>query len=146
MSAPQDGALSEVSVVILTCDRQDFVRRQLLYLSEFAVPVIVADGSEKAWEHGECGSLGLATWEYFQLPGLSSYSRRLVEPVNRVKPEFITFADDQDGHLGTEIRQAVQTLTADVTGVFHGSWTSSLLTRGWVCGPKSKEVLTAVQG
>lgn len=26
------------------------------------------------------------------------------------------------------------------------SWARSLLTRGWVCGPKSRGVLTAVQG
>ena len=31
-------------------------------------------------------------------------------------------------------------------GVYQGSWTGFHLTRGWVCGPKSKEVLTAVQG
>lgn len=32
------------------------------------------------------------------------------------------------------------------SGVYQRSWTLSLLTRGWVGGPKSKEVLTAVQG
>jgi hypothetical protein len=30
--------------------------------------------------------------------------------------------------------------------VYQGSWTDSLLTRGWVCGPASKEVLASVQG
>ena len=32
------------------------------------------------------------------------------------------------------------------TGVYQGSWTRSLLTRGWVRGPQSEEVLAAVQG
>jgi copper chaperone CopZ len=30
--------------------------------------------------------------------------------------------------------------------VYQGSWTRSLLTRGWVCGPETKEVLASVQG
>jgi hypothetical protein len=29
--------------------------------------------------------------------------------------------------------------------VYQGSWTDPLLTRGWVCGPASKEVLASVQ-
>ena len=30
--------------------------------------------------------------------------------------------------------------------VYQGSWTRSLLTRGWVRGPETKEVLASVQG
>ena len=30
--------------------------------------------------------------------------------------------------------------------VYQGSWTDSLLTRGWVCGPNEAQVLASVQG
>ena len=127
VSAIKTANLGKVSVVILTCNRQDFVRRQLLNLCEFEVSVIVADGSERAWGNGQRGSLGLATWEYFHLPGLSTYSQRLVEAVNRVTTEFVTFADDQDGHLGTGIQKAVETLTTDATAIAAGGTVASCL-------------------
>ena len=38
------------------------------------------------------------------------------------------------------------TPSSERTEVYQGSWTRSLLTRGWVCGPETKEVLASVQG
>ena len=34
----------------------------------------------------------------------------------------------------------------NLADVYQGSWTGSLLTRGWVCGPNEAQVLASVQG
>ena len=51
----------------------------------------------------------------------------------------------RNGGIGPWTR-SIRSSISTRSGVYRGSWTSSLLTRGWVCDPKPKEVLTAVQG
>ncbi len=119
--------LEDVSIIILSRGRQDFLRRQLLYYSDFPVAVIIADGSESSWPEGRTGTAGEASWEYFSMPGLETYFQRLLEALKRVKTTFVTFADDQDGHLCTGIRNAAEALNADMTIGLAGGTIASCL-------------------
>lgn len=99
------------TAVIMSCDRQDALRRQLLYYANKPIHVIFADGSDEDWGTGESGSIGAMTWEYFRISGFDSYVERTVTATYKVKTEFMFFLDDEDCTLWTGVERAVDFLT-----------------------------------
>ena len=98
------------TAVILSYNRQDVLRRQLLYYANKPVHLIFADGSDDDWGGGDAGSIGEMTWEYFRISGYNSFLERLVEAVRRVETEFMYFVDDEECILWTGVEQAVEFL------------------------------------
>jgi glycosyltransferase domain-containing protein len=98
------------TAVILTLNRPDVLRRQLLHYANKPVHLIFADGSDMDWGGGESGSSGEMTWEYFRLEGYHSFSQRLSESCLRVKTDFMFFLDDEEPILWTGIKSAIEFL------------------------------------
>ena len=99
------------TVVILSYNRQDALRRQLLHYANRPVHVIFADGSDEDWGTGQSGSIGAMTWEYFRISGFDSYVERKVTAVYKVKTEFMFFLDDEECILWTGVKRAIDFLT-----------------------------------
>ena len=99
-----------MTAVIVSYDRQDVLRRQLLYYANKPIHLIFADGSDDDWGGGDAGSIGKMTWEYFRISGYNSVLKRLVEAVHRVETEFMFFIDDEECILWTGVEQAVEFL------------------------------------
>ena len=98
------------TAVIVSYNRQDVLRRQLLYYANKPIHLIFADGSDDDWGSGDSGSIGEMTWEYFRISGYNSVLKRLVEAVHRVETEFMFFIDDEECILWTGVEQAVEFL------------------------------------
>ena len=98
------------TAVIVSYNRQDVLRRQLLYYANKPIHLIFADGSDDDWGSGDSGSIGEMTWEYFRISGYNSVLKRLVEAVHRVESEFMFFIDDEECILWTGVEQAVEFL------------------------------------
>jgi glycosyltransferase domain-containing protein len=98
------------TAVIVSYNRQDVLRRQLLYYANKPIHLIFADGSDDDWGGGDAGSIGKMTWEYFRISGYNSVLKRLVEAVHRVETEFMFFIDDEECILWTGVEQAVEFL------------------------------------
>lgn len=93
------------TAVILSYNRQDALRRQLLYYANKPVHLIFADGSDDDWGTGEWGSIGAMTWEYFRISGFDSYVERTVTAVYKVKTEFMFFLTMKTVPFGLELRE-----------------------------------------
>ena len=98
------------TAVIVSYNRQDVLRRQLLYYANKPIRLICADGSDDDWGSGDSGSIGEMTWEYFRISGHDSVVQRLVEAVHRVETEFMFFIDDEECILWTGIESAINFL------------------------------------
>ncbi|CAB4956563.1 unannotated protein [freshwater metagenome] len=48
-------------------------------------------------------------------------------------------------HPDSLVEQELTGLAIAASDVYQGSWTGSLLTRGWVCGPNEAQVFASVQ-
>jgi glycosyltransferase domain-containing protein len=95
------------TAVILSYNRQDQLRRQLLYYANKPIHLIIADGSEEDWGEGGAGSIGEMTWEYFRVEGWDSFTHRFSLAVGKVKTDYMLFIDDEECVLWTGIRKAV---------------------------------------
>ncbi len=93
-------------MVILSYERQEYVRRQLLYYADKPLHIVIADGSVAAWRDGTSGTRGQMTWEYFSIPGFDTYEQRLQAAVERVSTEFMFLIDDQECILWTGLIRA----------------------------------------
>ena len=102
--------MTRVTAVILSYNRQDALRRQLLYYANKPVHLIFADGSGDDWGSDESGSIGEMTWEYFRISGFDSYIPRLLTAVAKVDSEFMFFLDDEECILWTGIESAINFL------------------------------------
>ncbi len=87
-----------LTYIMLTFNRQDYARRQLVCLSnsKFRSNAIIADGSDHDWGSGDSGTLNKLSWFYFHKPGEFSYLQRLKESIKIVDTEFVCLVDDQD--------------------------------------------------
>jgi glycosyltransferase domain-containing protein len=94
------------TAVILSYNRQDSLRRQLLYYANKPVHLIFADGSDRDWGSGESGSIGEMTWEYFRISGKYTYFRRMAEALRRVNTEFVFRLDDEECILWSGLQKA----------------------------------------
>jgi len=101
-----------LTLVLLSFERQSFIRRQLLYYSSRSVHIVIADGSAVPWQDGLFGHSGEMTWEYFHVPGYYTYRDRLALALERVKTEYVCLVEDQECILWTGLQAAVCTLDA----------------------------------
>lgn len=102
----------KLTLVLLSYERQNFVRRQLLYYSSRPVHIVIADGSATPWQDGVRGSSGDMTWEYLHVPGYYTYRDRLALALERVETEYVCLVEDQECILWTGLQAAVRTLDA----------------------------------
>ena len=102
--------MTRVTAVILSYNRQNALRRQLIYYANKPIHLIFADGSDEDWGSGESGSIGEMTWEYFRISGFDSYIQRLCTAVAKVDSEFMFFLDDEECILWTGIESAINFL------------------------------------
>lgn len=105
--------MTRVTVVILSYNRQDALRRQILYYANKPVHLIFADGTEKDWHSGDSGSFGAMTWEYFRISGTLTYLKRFEMAISKVRTEFMLFLDDEECVLWTGINQAISFLSVN---------------------------------
>jgi glycosyltransferase domain-containing protein len=102
-----------ISIIVLTYERHDFIRRQLLYYSNHPVHLIFADGSAVRWPHGQKGISNEMSWEYIHCPGYDTFLERLALATEKVKTEYVCLLDDQECILFTGIKSAIDTLDAE---------------------------------
>lgn len=101
-----------VTAVIMSYNRQDALRRQLLYYGNKPFHLIFADGSDDDWGLGWSGSIGEMTWEYFRISGWS-FMDRYRKAVSKIETEFMFFIDDEECILPSGIEHAVRFLEAN---------------------------------
>lgn len=122
------------TAVILSIDRQDFLRRQILYYANKPIHLIFADGSDEDWGSGYSGSIGEMTWEYLRISGSLTYLQRLAEATSRVRTEYMFFLDDEECVLWTGIKQAVAFLSVNADHACAGGTAySTSLSRRRLC-------------
>lgn len=99
-----------LTYVVLTYNRQDFARRQLLSLATSNLPInaIVADGSKSVWDSGDRGNIGSLNWTYFHLSGEFTYLERLKKAVRLVNTEFVCLVDDQDVYFPSVHQETIR--------------------------------------
>lgn len=127
------------TAVILSYNRQDALRRQLLYYANKPLHLIFADGSDDDWGSGESGSIGEMTWEYFRISGFDSWIPRVRTAVAKVDSEFMFFLDDEECILFTGIERAInfliQNLDHSCAGGRADTCTFTFIKRRIVIGP-----------
>jgi len=102
--------IPRVTIIILTYQRHNFIRRQMLYYANYSVQLIFADGSANSWEHGDQGSNANMRWDYIHHPGYDTYRERLYLALEKVHTDYVCLLDDQECILWTGIISAINTL------------------------------------
>ena len=102
-----------LTIIVLTYERHDYMRRQLLYYSIHPVHLIFADGSLKRWPDGDRGCNNQMSWEYIHCPGYNTVMERLALANERVATEFVCLLDDEECILWTGLSSAIKTLDAE---------------------------------
>lgn len=96
--------------MIMTYNRQDVLRRQLLYHANRPIHIIIGDGSESDWGNGSSGSIGAMTWEYFRISGFYSFIARIKMATSLIQTEFVYYIDDEDCILWSGVLKAIDFL------------------------------------
>ena len=102
--------MTKVTAVIMTYNRHDVLRRQLLYHANRPIHIIIADGSESDWGNGSSGSIGAMTWEYFRISGFYSFIARIKMATSLIQTEFVYYIDDEDCILWSGVLKAIDFL------------------------------------
>jgi glycosyltransferase domain-containing protein len=102
-----------VTAIVLSINKHDYLRSQLVYYADKPIHLILADGSDTEWCTGSSGSIGKMTWEHFQMAGFNTYFSRMLEACQRVKTEFMFFLDDEDCTLWTGTTRAIRYLSSN---------------------------------
>ena len=116
------------TAVIVSYNRQDVLRRQLLYYANKPIHLIFADGSDDDWGSGDSGSIGEMTWEYFRISGWN-FIDRYRKAVSKVETEFMFFIDDEECILWTGVERAICFLKANPD---HSCAGGRVATANWV--------------
>jgi glycosyltransferase domain-containing protein len=114
----------KLTLVMLSYERQSFMRRQLLYYSSRPVHIVIADGSATPWQDGLFGHSGDMTWEYLHVPGYYTYRDRFALALERVTTDYVCLVEDQECILWTGLQSAVLTLDAQPDHVCAGGLVS----------------------
>lgn len=99
-----------VSAIILSLNKQDYLRSQLAYYSKQPIHLVLADGSDSDWGMASQGRLGSMTWDYFRMSGPNTYIDRLIEACRRISTDLVFLIDDEDCTLWTGVVEAVEFL------------------------------------
>ena len=101
--------LSELTIICLSYERQNYVRRQLVYFSDTPVKLVVADGSDRPMadlEPSEVVNISLR-FRYIHLAGAATYQKRLELALEEVDTPFVTLMDDADILFKSGLARAV---------------------------------------
>lgn len=100
----------QITIIILTYQRHNFIRRQILYYASYAVHLIFADGSENRWEHKNWGVNNDMSWRYIHYPGYDTVRERLHLALEQVETDYVCLLDDQECILWSGLIAAINTL------------------------------------
>jgi hypothetical protein len=99
-----------LTYLILSFNRQNYARRQLLSLSSSSSQAVVIDGSPVEWGSGNLGAIGALNWEYRHIPGEFNYLERMRMGLNLIESEYVCLLDDQDMYFPSSHMEAIQEL------------------------------------
>lgn len=85
-----------ISLIVLSINKQKYLRNQLKQYHDKPVHLILADGSDSDWGSGFSGESGRMAWSYFQISGPNTFWLRMNEALRRVETPFVAFLDDED--------------------------------------------------
>lgn len=88
--------MNKISLICLTYERHEFVRRQLLYFAGKPINFIIADGSKKALNLKNRGKIGKMNWTYFNISTKDSFFKRLIKASKLVNTKYVCMIDDGD--------------------------------------------------
>jgi len=86
----------QLSYIVPSFNRQNFLRRLIFSLSEYNVELVIVDGTEKEWGSGTRGNFNAIRWKYIHQPGEFNYFDRLKLGLENAKGTYICILDDQD--------------------------------------------------
>ncbi len=103
--------LNNLTLVLPTYERHQYVRRLLHYFSDCGVQVIIADGSSSRLFCADEGVFGALRWRYLHISGANTLLQRLAGALEMVDTEYFCFLDDCDFLLVSGLKKAVSQLT-----------------------------------
>ncbi len=89
----------QLSVLIYTFSRHDFLRRQILYWADKPVDLLIADGSQDPLTVTEAERQGQFCLIYHHAPGPRNVNLRMKWLASNASTPYIVFVDDQDTFL-----------------------------------------------
>ena len=93
------GGVHRLSVLIYSYNRQDFLRRQILYWANKPVDLLVADGSLEPMNVKEFDRRGQYLLKYHHAPGPRNVNLRMKWLASNAATPYVVFLDDQDTFL-----------------------------------------------
>ena len=88
--------VTDCSVVLVSFGRPQLVARQIAFLSNRGLDIIIVDGSTQAMKLGDITGTGSETLRYFHVPGEHNYVERLIIGLAEVRTSFFCLMDDSD--------------------------------------------------
>ena len=108
--------LSQLTLIIPTYNRQNYVARQIAYLSNWNVTTLIMDGSEKDLSIEIRDTLAL--YPHIQYQNIKeSYVNRVSIAASRVKTPYVACLADDDTYLPTGLLEAIDILQKNPTSV-----------------------------
>lgn len=135
-------ALSELTIICLSYERQSYIRRQIAYFSDTPVKLVVADGSDLPMvdlESSEIAKLSLRL-KYIHLAGAATYQKRLQLALEEVDTPFVTLMDDADilfksglarTVLELKVNQNISIAAGKVAGFSHDIVSRKIIYSDW---------------
>ena len=103
-----------ITIIVLSCDKQDYLRRIIWLYRSFDCHLIFADGSKNDWDSGDSGEFGNLTWEYFRTSSrkrtFKNYTERFIESIKLVTSPYTVFMDDEEFLFPSGIQAAIKFL------------------------------------
>jgi len=112
--------LSNLTIVCLSYERQNFIRRQLAYFHSFPTKIIFADGSLVHLGINYQSSIGQLEWKYLHIPGAGTYVERFMAALDIVDTDYVCLMDDADVMLASGLKLAVRELDENKDLLFAG--------------------------
>lgn len=106
--------LANVSIILLSYERQPYIRRHIAYFWNHPVNLIIADGSATPMQLPSLEGAG-CTIRYIHVPGADTINVRLELAMQKIATEFVMMMDDADLYFVTGIENAMRSLSEDQT-------------------------------
>src|SRR5450830_531348 len=105
-------SLSQLTVVIPSYNRQDFLVRQCAYWSKSGATLIIADGSTKPLSEQLRGIVATAT-DVLYIHSAASFVERLAEASKHIKTRYAVLLGDDEFYLHSGLASAIAKLDSD---------------------------------
>lgn len=115
---------TQLTLICLTYERHDFVRRQIAYFSASNVSLIFADGSSSALFDSELKKVkyGSCSVSYFNIPGASTYLKRIQQSLSLTETDYVMFIDDADLYFLSGIELALNSFLLNPNSLFAAGY------------------------